>query len=308
MAALTTEPVLAEMFRTGAKLPVSFEVFPPKSENARASLHYTATRLADADPGFFSVTSSPDGSSRERTLAVARELAACTETPVKIHFTASGHTREQIDAHADRMWADGIRHVLALRGDRPADADRRGIPQAYEHADGLVAALKARHDFDVSVAAYPEKHPEAPSLDADIEHLKAKFDAGADRAICQFVFDAESYGRFRERAERHGIDKPLVPGVIVPTNWRRIRRFAVKAGASVPDWLDELFDGVEDEPEIAQLTAMATVQQQVRRLIAYGAPAIHFYTMNTWQIPLAAGHLMGRHVGDFLGKTWCGAA
>jgi len=305
MASLTSEPVLPEMFELGAKLPISFEVFPPKGEEGRASLRYAATRLADADPRFISVTSSPDGSSRERTLSVARDLAACTESPAAVHLTASGHTRDQVAELADRLWADGIRSIVALRGDRPADAEARGIPQAYPHADGLTAALKARHDFDISVAAYPETHPEAESAEADIGYLKRKLDAGADRAICQFVFDAELYARFRERAERHGIDKPLVPGVIVPANWRRVRRFAVKAGASIPPWVDELFDGVEEEPEVAQLMSMTFVQNHVRRLIAYGAPAVHIYTLNRWQIPLTTAHLMGRHVGDSLSKDWC---
>lgn len=297
---LSKEPFLETLFSEGRSKPISFEVFPPKTPSARETLRDSVARLADARPAFFSVTYSPDGSSRERTLEVAAEIKQMTGIPVAAHLTAWGSTKAQIEETADRLWEAGIYRIVALRGDRPDDHENRAIPRAYPHAAELVAALKARHDFDISVAAYPEKHPEAESLDADIDHLKEKLDAGASRAVCQFVLDPADYGAFLDRCAARGIDKPVVPGVMVLTHWPRARRFARQVGAKVPAWLDDLFDGLEGEPEAVRLTAMTVVQEQVRRLVAHGAPALHFYTMNHWAIPLTAAHLLGRHIGDTL--------
>lgn len=300
MASLSTEPFLESLYAQGRKLPLSFEVYPPKTVEARETLRDTVARLADADPAFFSVTFSPDGSSRDRTIEVASEIHALTGRPVAAHLTAFGSTQPEIDATADRLWEAGIQRIVALRGDRPSDAD--AVPQAYPYAQGLVAALKRRHRFEISVAAYPEAHPESRSLEDDIEHLKAKIDAGADRAICQFTLEPAYYGRFREACEKHGITVPIVPGIIPLTLWRRVRRFALRAGTTVPAWLDEVFDGTEGEPEVLRMTAMTVMAEQLRRLVAYGAPALHFYTLNHWVLPLTAAHLTGRHIGDVLQK------
>ncbi len=298
MAALSTDPFLAALYAQGKQLPVSFEVYPPKHPEGRASLRDSVGRLAEAEPRFFSVTCSPDGTSQHRTMNVAAEIGELTGCPAAVHLTAFGSTAAQIDDVADRLWHAGIRHIVALRGDRPADAE--SVPRAYAHAADLVRALKQRHSFEISVAAYPEGHPEAESLDADIEHLKAKLDAGADRAICQFTLEPAHYGRFRERCAKHGITTPIVPGIMTLTLWPRVRRFALRAGTTVPAWLDEIFDGTEGEPEVQRMTAMTVMAEQVRRLVAYGAPALHFYTLNHWVLPLTAAHLAGRHIGNAL--------
>jgi methylenetetrahydrofolate reductase (NADPH) len=233
------------------------------------------------------------GSARAGTHETAVEIKHLTGRSVTAHLTALGLSRSGIDSAADAFWRDGITRILALRGDRPGDGSGP-LPQGYAHAAGLVAALRARHDFEIVVAAYPEKHPEAASLDTDIEHLKEKLDAGATTAICQFALNPEAYGRFLEACSRHGVTAPIVPGLMPLENWPRIRRFARQTGATIPDWLGRLFEGVDETPELARLTAMAATLEQLRRLIAYGAPAVHIYTLNHWELPLALAHMLGR--------------
>jgi len=297
MPAQPTDAILRALFETSADLPLGFELFPPKTEEARSELHETAAHLARARPEEISVTMGAGGATRRTTHRTAVEIAEITGVPVMAHLTAHGLTREEIAATADGLWGDGITRILALRGDAPRDA-RSEIPESYAHATGLVAALRRRHDFEITVAAYPEKHPEAASLDADIEHLKQKLDAGASRAICQFVLNPERYGRFLEDCTRHGITAPIVPGVMPLEGWNRVRRFAAANGAGVPDWLDRLLGGLDGEPGLSRLTAMAATVEQLRRLIGYGAPAIHIYAMNRWELPLALAHMLGRPVTD----------
>lgn len=296
MPDLSTAPLLERLYEHGKRLPVSFEVFPPKTAEGRANLRTSVGHLADADPAFVSVTSSPDGSSEDRTIGVATEIQDQIGCPATVHLTAYGYTAEQIDRVADRLWQAGVRHILALRGDRPDNA--ASVPRAYPHAAELVRALKRRHGFEISVAAYPEGHPEATSLDDDIDHLKMKLDAGADRAICQFTLDPADYGRFLERCAKHGITTPVIPGVMSLTLWPRVRRFALRTGTRVPAWLDTIFSGTEGEPEVQRMTAMTVTAEHVRQFVAYGAPGLHFYTLNHWVLPLTAAHLAGRRIGD----------
>jgi methylenetetrahydrofolate reductase (NADPH) len=192
---------------------------------------------------------------------------------------------------ADDLWSSGVKRILALRGDRPKDITK--IPSGFDHASDLVKALSRQHPFEIAVAAYPEKHPDAPDLDTDIEHLKEKIDAGASRAYCQFVLDPAAYGRFLEKCDRHGIHAPIVPGLMPLDDWKRMRLFAVANGTSVPGWLDRLFTIGETTPEIMPNLAVAAMVEQARRLIAYGAPALHIYTMNRWPLPLTLGRLLG---------------
>jgi methylenetetrahydrofolate reductase (NADPH) len=213
---------------------------------------------------------------------------------VTAHLIALGLTKEQVLEAARGLWESGITRVLALRGDRPRAATGP-LPPTFAHAADLVAALRALHPFEIAVAAYPEKHPEAASLDSDIDRLKEKLDAGATTAICQFVLNPEAYARFLEACTRHGISAPLVPGLMPLEGWARVRGFAKANRVSVPDWLERLFARTEETPEIAPMVAAAATVEQARRLIAYGAPALHVYTMNRWRLPLALSALMGRH-------------
>ena len=287
------EPILRRFFEETPALPLSFELFPPPTEQARHRLAETVDRLGDVARGGFSVTMGAGGSTRTGTHETCVAVARASGRPVMAHLTALGLTKEQVLDAAEGFWDAGITRVLALRGDPPRAA-RGPLPPTFAHAGELVAALRARHAFEIAVAAYPEKHPEAASLDSDIDRLKEKLDAGATTAVCQFVLNPEAYARFLEACTRHGISAPVVPGLMPLEGWPRVRGFAKANAVSVPRWLDQLFASAEETPEIApMLSAVATVEQ-ARRLIAYGAPALHVYTMNRWQLPLALSALMGR--------------
>lgn len=293
-----TDALLRNLFEECPELPLSFELFPPRSAESREHLAETVERLAGAATAGFSVTMGAGGSTRTGTHETAVETARLSGRPVTAHLTALGLSREEVLETADRLWDDGITNILALRGDRPRAA-AGPLPPSYPHACDLVAALRSRHDFDIAVAAYPEKHPEAASLDTDIDHLKEKLDAGASRAVCQFVLNPEAYGRFLDACGRHGITAPIVPGLMPLESWQRIRGFARQNEAQVPKWLDQLFHGLEESPEVSRLVAMAATLEQARRLVAYGAPALHVYTLNRWQLPLSLARLLGhRHHRD----------
>lgn len=286
-------PLLRRLVTETGDLPLSFELFPPRTEAARDTLFETVARLAPVAAGY-SVTMGAGGATRAGTRETAVAVARRTGRPVTAHLTALGLSRAQALETADRLVADGIAAILALRGDPPRQG---GAPAAdsFAHAADLVAALRARHPgIGIAVAAYPEKHPEAPTAEADLRHLKEKLDAGADRAICQFVLDADAYGRFLEDCARIGIDKPVLPGVMPLENWGRLRDFAARTGASVPCWLDRLLAAGDETPEIAPYLAAAATVEQVRRLIAHGAPALHVYALNRWPLPLAIARLLGK--------------
>lgn len=290
------DALLRALFEQGAALPLSFEMFPPKSEAGRARLAETVERLAGAATAGFSVTMGAGGSTRIGTLETAVEIARTTGRPVTAHLTALGLTRAEALETADAFHRSGVTSILALRGDVPrAAADPP--PAGFEHASDLVAALAARHDFRISVAAYPEKHPEAASPDSDIDHLKAKLNAGAVQAICQFVLNPERYGRFLDACVRHGIDAPIVPGVMPLDDWPRVRAFAKTNGATIPTWLDQLFAEAAGAPEIAPLVAATATVEHARRLVAYGAPALHVYALNRWLQPLTLARMMGHTDG-----------
>jgi methylenetetrahydrofolate reductase (NADPH) len=287
-----TDALLQRLFETGGAVPLSFELFPPRSEKRREMLDETVDRLAPVAEDGFSVTMGAGGTTRAGTRQTAIHVARRSGRAVTVHLTALGLTETQALEAAEEVWDAGITRILALRGDRPRETAGPS-PRGFAHATDLVAALAARHPFDIAVAAYPEKHPEAGTLSEDIDHLKEKLDAGASRAYCQFVLDPAAYGRFLDSCARHGIDMPVIPGLMPLEGWTRLRKFARANGASVPDWLDRLFAEGEDEPDLMPHLAAVATLEQARRLIAYGAPALHVYCMNRWPLALALARLLG---------------
>ena len=275
------------------KLPLSFEMFPPSSAAGHSRFAETVDRLAEFATGGFSVTMGAGGSSRRGTQEAAVEIARRTGRPVKAHLIALGHSREEALEAADRLWRDGIRRVLALRGDRPRSGEYL-TQDSFRYASELVEALREKHEFQISVAAYPEKHPEAGSLDEDIDHLKRKLDAGASAAICQFVLDPEAYARFLGACERRGVTVPIIPGLMPLDNWPRVRAFAKANGTNVPEELDRVFADLEDSGDARRLAAMAILTEHAHRLLAYGAPALHIYALNRWETPLALARVLGQ--------------
>lgn len=276
-------------------LRVSFEFFPPKTPEMEAGLWEAIQRLAPLSPHFVSVTYGAGGTTRERTHATVARLVK--ETPLKpaAHLTCVGATRAEINDVARAYHAAGVRHIVALRGDPPTGIDQpyEAHPQGYQSTHELITGLKAIGDFEVSVSAYPEKHPQSATLLHDIEILKRKVDAGADRAITQFFFDNSVFYRYRDLAAAAGISIPIVPGVVPVQNFRQTAGFARRTGASVPAWLAERFEGLEDDPATRRLVAAAVCAEQVIDLIDHGVTDLHFYTMNKADLVFAICHLIG---------------
>jgi methylenetetrahydrofolate reductase (NADPH) len=273
---------------------VSFEFFPPKTPDMEAKLWLAIKRLEPLAPRFVSVTYGAGGSTRERTHATVARIRGETPLEPAAHLTCIGASRAEIDAVAARYREAGIRHVVALRGDPPAGAGAyRPQADGYAYAADLVAGLKRVADFEISVAAYPETHPEAVSPAADLDNLKRKIDAGASRAITQFFFDTAVYLRFVERARRAGIEVPIVPGILPVTNVAQVRKFAAQCGASVPGWMDALFEGLDDDPETRRLVAASIAIEQCRLLQAEGVEEFHFYTLNRADLTVAICHMLG---------------
>ncbi|AWM86416.1 methylenetetrahydrofolate reductase [NAD(P)H] [Microvirga sp. 17 mud 1-3] len=276
-------------------IKVSFEFFPPKTAEMETTLWSSIERLAPLDPQFVSVTYGAGGSTRERTHATVSRLVRETRLNPAAHLTCVAATKEEVDGVVRSYWDAGVRHVVALRGDPVG-----GLGTAYEpHREGyqrtcdLVAGIKAIGDFEVSVSAYPEKHPEAASLDEDIDVLKGKVDAGADRAITQFFFDNDVYFRYLDRVRARGIDIPIVPGIVPVQNFRQTANFAAKTGASIPAWLAARFEGLEEDVETRRLIAAAVAAEQVIDLVDRGVHEFHFYTMNRADLVYAICRLLG---------------
>jgi len=264
-----------------AELTLSFEFFPPKTEKDEAALWRTVEALAPFKPQFVSVTYGAGGSTRARTDHVVRYIKTEMDLEPAAHLTCVGASRDEIDGVARGWWDAGIRHLVALRGDPPQDAARyEPHPEGYENAAALVAGLRKVADFDIAVAAYPEAHPESPSVAADLDNLKRKLDAGATKAITQFFFEPATYLEFVERARAAGIDAPIVPGILPITNFARAVQFAEACGTAMPAWLAELYDGLDDDPETRSLVAAAQATELCQQLQAEGVSAFHFYTLN----------------------------
>ncbi|HJU17082.1 MAG TPA: methylenetetrahydrofolate reductase [Stellaceae bacterium] len=273
---------------------VSFEFFPPKTAEMEARLWQVIERVAPLSPRFVSVTYGAGGSTRERTHATVRRIRQETGLEPAAHLTCIAASCAEIDAVAADYWTAGVRHIVALRGDPPdGAAGYRPHPDGYAYARDLVAGLRRVADFEISVAAYPEIHPEAPSPEHDLDNLKSKIDAGANRAITQYFFDIDLYLRFRDRAAAAGIRVPIVPGILPVTNFAQVKKFSAACGASIPPWMAAHFEGLDDDPDTRRLVAASIAAEQCRRLHKNGVHEFHFYTLNRADLIVAICHLLG---------------
>ena len=277
------------------RIGVSFEFFPPKDEGMEKILWESIERLKPLAPDFVSVTYGAGGSTRERTHATVKRILNETLLTPAAHLTCVAATRDEIDAIVRNYKEAGVRHIVALRGDPVGGAGEKYAPHpgGYENAADLVAGIKRISDFEISVSAYPEKHPDSPNVDADIDTLKAKVDAGASRAITQFFFENDLYFRYLDRVRARGIDIPIVPGILPVQNFTAAKNFATRAGASVPVWLAERFHGLDHDPATRKLIAAAVAAEQVIDLLDRGVTNFHFYTMNRADLVYAICHLLG---------------
>ena len=279
----------------GVRINVSFEFFPPKTEEMERTLWDSITRLAPLRPNFVSVTYGAGGSTRERTHATVKRILAETALVPAAHLTCVAATRREIDAVIENYVASGVRHIVALRGDPTSGVGERYAPHpgGYRNAADLVDGIRRIADIEVSVSAYPEKHPDSPTVEADIDMLEAKVDAGATRAITQFFFENDLYFRYLDRVRARGITVPVVPGILPVQNFKQTRAFATRCGTSVPDWLAERFAGLEEDAATRKLIAAAVAAEQVFDLVDRGVTDFHFYTMNRADLVYAICHLLG---------------
>jgi len=274
-------------------LKVSFEFFPPKTAEMEEQLWRSIRRLEPLQPEFVSVTYGAGGSTRDRTHATVKRIVDETSLAPAAHLTCAGASRGEIDDIVKRYWDAGIRHIVALRGDMPDGGAYAPHPEGYAYTSDLIEGIRKIAPFEISVSAYPERHPDSASATQDIQLLKQKVDAGATRALTQFGFDNAAFARFRDAAAREGIDIPIVPGLIPTTNIKGIVRMAAKAGASVPQWLTRLYEGLDHDPETRRLIAAAVLAEQVEQLRAEGFDQFHFYTLNQADLTYAACRILG---------------
>ncbi len=276
-------------------IAVSFEFSPPKSVEAEANLWRAIRRLEPLGPSFVSVTYGAGGSTRDRTHATVKRIVDETTLKPAAHLTCVGAARAEIDEVIAAYWQAGVRHIVALRGDPPTGVGTsyQPHPQGYATTPDLIRGIRAIGDFEISVSAYPEKHPESASVESDLDLLKAKIDAGATRAITQFVFDTDRHERFRERAFKAGIRIPIVPGIMPTNNFKGVARMAEKCGAHVPQWLRDFYAGLDDDPATRDLVAAHVAADQVSRLRLLGHDQFHFYTLNKADLVYAVCHILG---------------
>jgi len=276
------------------RIDVSFEFFPPNTEAMEKTMWESIEHLRVLQPRYVSVTYGADGTTRERTHAAVARILAETNLTAAPHLTCVGASRAEVDDIAREYWDMGIRHLVALRGDpSSSDVAYQPHPDGYAYASDLVAGLRKIADFDICVAAYPEVHPEARSAADDLDNLKRKLGAGASHAITQFFFDVDKYFRFREKCAKAGITSPIVPGILPITRFPQLQRFAEQCGATVPAWLKERFDGLEDDPDTRQLIAASVAIEQVALLKREGVEEFHFYTLNRHELAYAICHAIG---------------
>lgn len=275
---------------------ISFEFFPPKTEEMERSLWETINRLAPLTPNFVSVTYGAGGSTRERTHSTIARILKETSLVPAAHLTCVGAPKGEIDDVVARYHEIGVRHIVALRGDPTTGIGTpyHAHPDGYQSSPALIEGIKKRYpDIEISVSAYPEKHPESPTIDADIDTLKAKVDAGAARAITQVFFDNDLYFRYLDRVRARGIDIPVVPGIMPMHNFKQARGFVTRAGTTVPNWLADKFEGLDDDVETRKLVAATVAAGQVHKLAKHGVDTFHFYTMNRADLVFAISHLLG---------------
>ena len=272
---------------------LSFEFFPPRTDALEQQLWSCIRRLEPLRPSFVSVTYGAGGSTRARTHATVIRLVQETALLPAAHLTCVGASRAEVDDVARQYWDSGIRHIVALRGDPPNGGPLEPHPDGYLYAADLVAGLRRVADFEISVAAYPETHPQALTPDADLDNLKRKLDAGATRAITQFFFDSNAFLRFLERCLAAGITAPIVPGILPVSNFAQAARISGMCGTSVPSWLAHMFEGTDDDPELRRMIAAVVTAEQVRLLQANGVDEFHFYTLNRPELTSAIAHILG---------------
>ena len=278
----------------GGDVDVSFEFSPPKTDRAEEVLWQSIETLSPLGPRFLSVTYGAGGSTRDRTHATVARIARETDVPAAAHLTCVEATRAEIDAVADEYWAAGVRHIVALRGDPPAGTSAYAPhPGGYENAAALVAGLRRLHPFEISVAAYPECHPDSADATADLDNLKRKLDAGAQRAITQFFFEPDTFFRYRDAAAKAGIAAEIVPGIMPIASFAGVKKMAAMCATDVPAWLARLFEGLDDHPAARQLVSATVAAELCRKLYAGGVKQFHFYTMNRAELSFAICHLLG---------------
>ncbi|CDP50828.1 5,10-methylenetetrahydrofolate reductase [Devosia sp. DBB001] len=279
-----------------SKLQVSFEFFPPKTDVMEERFWDSIEKLAPLAPRFVSVTYGAGGTTRERTLRMVSQIKKQTGVDAAAHLTCVGASRDEVDAVVRGYKEAGISRIVALRGDPPEGVGKPFVPhpEGYRNAAELVEGIRRVGDFDISVAAYPEKHPQSPDWQADIDNLKRKLDAGATRAITQMFFDNDDYLRYVERVRAAGIDAPIVPGIQPIHSFKQISGFAARCGASIPDWVAARFEGLDEDPETHALVASAVAAEQVIELLDEGVTEFHFYTLNRSNLVLALARLLGR--------------
>ena len=281
-------------------IEISFEFFPPKTDKMAQTLWDSVATLKPLGPRFVSVTYGAGGTTRERTHEQVVRIQNEAGIPAAAHLTCVNATREEVNDVARHYWEEGIRHIVALRGDPPDGAAHyTPHPGGYENAADLIAGLKKVADFEISVGAYPEVHPDSPDAQSDIENLKAKFDAGADRAITQFFFDPECFFRFRDDVAAAGIDAEIVPGIMPVMSFAAVQRMSGMCGTDIPNWMEGLFEGLDERPAARQLVSATIAAELCRKLYAGGVRQFHFYTLNRAELSYAICHMLGkRPVGD----------
>lgn len=285
---------LKDLVTSDRPIGVSFEFFPPKTEEMEQQLWNAIKRLEPLSPNFVSVTYGAGGSTRDRTHHTVKRIVQETSLKPAAHLTCVAAPKTEIDEVVRQYWKAGVRHIVALRGDMPeTGAPYEAHPEGYQSTPDLIEGIRALAAFTVSVSCYPEKHPDSPSYEHDLDLLKRKVEAGASRAITQFCFSNEALARYRDRADRWGIRVPIVPGLMPTTNFKGIARMAGRCGASIPSWLAALYDGLDHDLESRRIVASAVLAEQVAELHAYGFEQFHFYTLNQADLTYATCRILG---------------
>jgi len=277
------------------EINVSFEFFPPKNDEMEQKLWQAVSSLKSLKPSFVSVTYGAGGSTRERTHHTIKRIIKETTLKPAAHLTCVAASKAQIHEILENYWESGVRHLVALRGDMPASSPNYQLhPDGYKYGSELVEGIrKTKMDFEISVAGYPEKHPEAKSIDEDIDNLKRKVDAGANRIITQFFFDADAYFRFVDKCQKRGINIPIVPGILPVSNVKQTKHFAKMCGAKIPKWMDKIFENLDEKHDTRQLIAGVVATELCRILHNKGINDFHFYTLNRWELTSAICHVLG---------------
>jgi methylenetetrahydrofolate reductase (NADPH) len=283
---------------------VSFELFPPKNDAMMATLQESLPVMAGLSPQFVSVTCGAGGTSADPTAEIVSNILSTTTIPVAAHLTCAAFRSSDVDEMVANYWQAGVRHMVALRGDSP-----RGIgepfqphPQGYKSTPDLISAIRNAHDMDISVSAYPERHPDSPTTQADIDMLAAKVDAGATRALTQFFFDNDHYYRYLERVRARGIDIPILPGIMPIRKFSQMKNFAERCGASIPTWLEKRFEGLDDDPVTHKMVSVATAIEQVLDLVDHGVTEFHFYAMNRTDLVVPICQVLGIRTKEVVAK------